>query len=213
MSRSEWSRKKPEPPKPEPKVKAKITLPKRKEANAMAKPPAKKPHPTTVPRERYEQKLAQVREQQAEVERLGRRIEEIRAEIARNREQHEQQAAAIQAKTREFQAQAEEAKAKTKAMERDGWVEQAARRERFHESEDAARLIDPTTVKSAEEADRAVRRLAEAKPHLVKPTRPATLADLGVRAGGRDARDDGEDVLRAIRDAMSAPRDPVAPGS
>ncbi len=104
------------------------------------------------------------------------------------------------------------AEARSAAIERKGWIEQAAHNARLRDVDDAMAMIDATTIESAEDADRAVLDLAATKPHLVQPCPRAEPRLLGVPGTVATNPDEemGKALVDAIRHAYNEPRDALA---
>lgn len=96
------------------------------------------------------------REQQGlpELDQMKKRLEaaEKRAEEADNR-------------AKEFEAQATNTR-------REQWVSTAAAGQNFIDPDDAVRYVDLSEIESADEAERAVKRVAKAKAHLLRDEDP-----------------------------------------
>lgn len=86
-------------------------------------------------------------------------------ELERERKRAEQ----LEKRIQEAEQRAEQSERAVQRTQRERWIAAAAARENFVDPDDAARYLDIDDVEDADQAERAVKRLAKSKQHLVKP--------------------------------------------
>lgn len=131
-------------------------------------PPEPTPPPSQPPSAKDDVPLEnRLAEAQRKAEKAQREAEELRKwkEDQEAKTLSEQQKAEKKAKEAEERAIAAESRA-TK-LERSSWVAGAALSEKFVDPSDAASLVDLSSIESQEDAAKAVKDLAERKPHLI----------------------------------------------
>jgi len=85
-------------------------------------------------------------------------------ELERERKRAEQ----LEKRIAESEKRAEEAETRALNTERSRWIAKAAAGQNFIDPDDASRFVDLSGIESAEDADRAVKRVAKEKKHLIK---------------------------------------------
>ena len=85
-------------------------------------------------------------------------------ELERERKRAEQ----LEQRTAAAEKRAEEAEARALNTERSRWVATAASGQNFIDPDDATRFVDLADIESADDAEKAVKRVAKAKAHLIK---------------------------------------------
>jgi DNA repair exonuclease SbcCD ATPase subunit len=124
------------------------------------------PAERTVPYERFQQVNQQAKEAKQQLEDLRGRLEELetrdQSEVERERAKREQ-----------YESRSRELEQRLTVMERSSWLRSAAADAGFDDPEDAVAFINPSSVESEDEAERAVKKLAKRKPKLLRDTSPA----------------------------------------
>jgi predicted phage tail protein len=123
------------------------------------------PQERTVPYDRFQQVNQKARDAEKQIESLTARLEELetrdQSEVERERNKREQ-----------FESKSRELEQRLAVMERSTWLRSAAADAGFDDPEDAVAFINPASVESEDEAERAVKKLAKRKPKLLRDTSP-----------------------------------------
>lgn len=136
-----------------------------------------------VPYERFKTTYDRAQVLESEAKDLRRRLEEReQADLS------EQEKLARRAEQAELRAQ--ELETRTTQMERSAWIRDAAQKHDFQDPGDAVALSAGAAISDEREAERAVRDLAKAKPHLIKPQEAAAPTVGRVLSNGRPAAGD-----------------------
>lgn len=170
-------------------------------------PPASEPGDEggRVPRERLNKVLEEKKAAEEERDRLKKEAEERAAADLSDKEKAER-------KAEQAEQRAKDAETKATELERSGWVRDAAQAESFTDPADAVAFLTLSELEDEEAATKAVKELAEKKPHLVgaaagggRPQafgRPAGgTASPPASEGGKDdggKTEAGSDILRLI---------------
>jgi tRNA nucleotidyltransferase/poly(A) polymerase len=150
-----------------------------------------------VPYERFQQANKKAKEAADRAKALERDMADLRAQIAerdekglpeldqlkRRLEQAEKRAQDAETKAGEFEQQVTNAR-------RERWITAAAQSQGFEDPDDATRYVDVGDIESAEDAERAVKRVARSKKYLLKSEEPVLPGK--VLNGGRQTGKDGE---------------------
>lgn len=136
-----------------------------------------------IPYERFEKVNAKARSEAKRAADLEKRVADMQAQLEeretaglpdleRERKAREQ----LEKKLADAERRAEDTERKATLMQRRSLVESAAARAGFDDPSDATRypeLVDLDAIEDADQADRAVKRLAKAKPRLLKDDGPS----------------------------------------
>jgi hypothetical protein len=87
-------------------------------------------------------------------------------------EQARKRAEAAEKRAEENERKAAEADARVANLTKASWVTAAAREQGFTDPSDAAAFLDLSVIDDEKDAERAVKRLTQSKPHLIKPDGP-----------------------------------------
>jgi hypothetical protein len=125
------------------------------------------PEPEPVPTDRpAENVIAEARSKQRKAESEAADLRK-RLEALEDKDRTESERATKRAETAE--AEAAELRSQTQRLERGGWLRSAATEAGFLDPDDAVAFTDVAEVEDAREAKAHVKKLAERKPHLLKP--------------------------------------------
>jgi DNA repair ATPase RecN len=164
----------------------------------------KEPESTTedqhVPYERFKKANTQAKEAKDHAAKLERDLDDLRArleeretaglpELERERKRAEQ----LEKRAADAEKRADAAETTAQNSKRERWITSAASALNFIDPDDAARFVDLADVESAEDAERAVKRVAKAKKHLVKSEDPALPGQL---------LKDGQRITKAKEDEL-----------
>lgn len=120
----------------------------------------------TVPYERFQQVNEAAKTARTQLEEMQQRLQELedrdKSELDRERSKREQ-----------LEKQASDAMQRLTVMERSSWLRSAAAEAGFDDPEDAVAFINPSSIESAEQAEKEVKRLAKRKPKLLRDSSPA----------------------------------------
>lgn len=161
-----------------------------------------------VPYERFQQANKKAREAADRAKALERDLAEMRQAMEDREEkglpeldQLRKRLDVAEKRAQEAEQRAEQTEHKATRMQRERMVSQAASKLNFIDPDDAARYVDLDDIEDADQAERAVKRVAKAKQHLVKsddPKLPGRVLENG-RTADRD------------RDGRERPRSPIDP--
>lgn len=162
--------------------------------------PAEEPR---IPRERLNQEAAKRKQAEKELTELRTRLEELEASGLSELEQAKKRAEALERRAAEAEERATQQENAVKQTRAENWLSAAATAAGFEDAEDAVLRIKTDDIESPEDAERAVKKLAKAKPRLLKTDDPQlpgrVLADGRTPQPGKDpAREMGESFLREI---------------
>ncbi len=169
-----------------------------------------------VPYERFQKANLKAKEAADRASKLEREIADLRAqfeeresaglpELERERKRAEQ----LEKRAAEAEKRAEETERNLSRAQRERWAAQAASALNFVDPDDAARYLDLDDIEDADQAERAVKRVAKAKPHLLRgeePKLPGRVLENGRTAspskgaaGGIDAKTEAESLAAGLK--------------
>lgn len=142
-------------------------------------PAAEKPHEETVAYERFQQANKKAKEAADRAKALERQMAELQhqmeeresaglPELERERKRAEQ----LEKRAAEAEKRAEESEQRVVRSQRERWVTVAAQTQNFADPSDASAFLDLDSIEDEKDAERAVKRLAGSKKHLLKSTDP-----------------------------------------
>ena len=166
----------------------------------------------TVPYERFTKVNQQAKEAKAQTAELQKQIADLKAqmderetaglpELERERKRAEQ----LEKRAAEAEAKATEADSKLARSQKERWVTAAAKD--FADPADAVAFVDLDAIEDEKDAERAVKRLAGQKKHLLKadePVLPGRVLQNGQQpqrtsAGGIDPTAEAESLANSLQ--------------
>lgn len=148
-------------------------------------PPAPEPEPTPapeptpssdddarIPRERLNQEAKKRRDAERKAEDLTRQLEEAQNAGLPEVDQLKKRLEAAEKRAEEADRKAQDIESKLERTRKERWVTAAAREQNFADPSDAAAFVELDDIESEKDAERAVKRLAGSKKHLVKTESP-----------------------------------------
>jgi hypothetical protein len=149
-----------------------------------------------VPYERFQQANKKAKEAADRAKALEGELQKIREDLADRDEkglpeldQMKRRLESAEKRAQEAEQRATETESKATRMQRERLVTQAASKQNFIDPDDAARYIDLDDIEDADAAERAVKRVAKAKKHLIKldePVIPGQVLQNGQRTTTTD---------------------------
>jgi len=132
-----------------------------------------------VPYERFQKVNAQAKEAKAAAASAAKQIADLKAqmderesaglpELDRERKRAEQ----LEKRAEEADKRAADAESRIQKSERKGWITAAAQAQNFADPSDAAAFVNLDDIEDEKDAERAVKRLAGQKKHLLKAEEP-----------------------------------------
>lgn len=132
-----------------------------------------------VPYERFQKANQQAKEAKDRASKLERDMAELKAQIEERDQQglpeldrERKRAEQLEKRIADAEKRAEEADQKVARTQRERWVAQAAAKQNFVDPDDAARYVDLGDIEDSDQAERAVKRVAKAKEHLLRKEDP-----------------------------------------
>jgi hypothetical protein len=148
-----------------------------------------------VPYERFQQVNQQAKDAKEKAAKLESDLADIRSQMEEREQQGLPELDQLRkrlekAEQRAEQAEQEREKALGEAanVRRERWVTAAAAAQNFIDPDDAVRYVDLSEVESIEDAERAVKRVAKQKQHLIRDEEPK-LPGRVLRDGQREKQD------------------------
>jgi hypothetical protein len=130
--------------------------------------------------ERLNKESGKRKEAEGRAKSLEREMAELRAQVEEREnaglpelERERQRAKKLEERIAEAERRAEEADRRVQMTQRERWVTQAAAKLNFIDPDDAARYVDLDDIEDIDQAERAVKRVAKAKEHLLRKEDPA----------------------------------------
>jgi DNA repair exonuclease SbcCD ATPase subunit len=141
--------------------------------------PTTEPEDQRVPYERFQQANKKAKEASDQAKQLQKQMDALRDQLSEREQAGLPELDQMKKRLEAAEKRAEQAEAKAGEFEqqvtnsrRERWITAAASSQNFIDPDDASRFVDLTDIESAEDAERAVKRIAKAKKHLVKPDEP-----------------------------------------
>lgn len=160
-----------------------------------ATPETEPKHEDSVSYERFKKANEQAREAKRKVGDLEKAILDLQAKMQDREnadlpelERERKRAEALEKRIREAEERAAAAERDVSRSQRERWVTAAAGELRFADPSDAAAFLDLDSIEDERDAQRAVKRLAGAKKHLLRsddPVLPGRVLRDGQRDDGR----------------------------
>ena len=132
-----------------------------------------------VPYERFQQANKKAKEAADQAKQLQKQMDDLKAQLSEREQAGLPELDQLKKRVEAAEKRADQAEAKAGEFEqqatntrRERWVAAAAASQNFIDPDDASRFVDLADIESAEDAERAVKRIAKAKKHLVKPDEP-----------------------------------------
>ena len=133
----------------------------------------------SVPYERFDKVNKQAKEAKAQAAQLSKDMAELRAQMEEREtaglpelERERKRAEQLEKRAAEAEKRAEEAAATVLKGQRERWVTSAAAAQNFADPSDASAFLNLEDIEDEKDAERAVKRLAGQKKHLVKADEP-----------------------------------------
>ncbi len=146
-------------------------------------------HEETVPFDRFQQVNRKAKEAadgrkaaESEAAKLRQQLEDRESAGLPEVEQMKKRLEAAEKRAEENERKANEAEASVARASKDRWVTAAAQAQNFADPTDASAFLNLDDIEDEKDAERAVKRLATAKKHLVKaegPTLPGRVLENG----------------------------------
>ena len=134
----------------------------------------------TVPASRFAEMAKHKKAADAKAKQLERQITELQQSMEEREsaglpelEQMKRQMQKLEERAAAAERERDETKSEAQTIRAQGWISAAARDANFEDPEDAVLRISAADIESPEEAEREVKKLAKAKPRLVKQDDPA----------------------------------------
>lgn len=138
-----------------------------------------KPTEESVPFERFKQVNTKAKEAAERAKALEREVAEMRRQMEEREtaglpelEQMKKRLEAAERRAEENDRKAQQAEAKVVNAQRERWITAAAQAANFADPSDAAAFLNLDEIEDEKDAERAVKRLAQSKKHLIKPDGP-----------------------------------------
>lgn len=132
-----------------------------------------------VPYDRFKKVNAQAKEAKDRAKALETEMAELRSRLEEREsaglpelEQMKRQMSKLEERAARAEAERDQTKTEAQTLRAQGLIAAAARDANFEDPEDAVLRISANDIESPEDAERAVKRLAKAKPRLVKAEEP-----------------------------------------
>lgn len=133
----------------------------------------------TVPASRFAEMAKHKKAADAKAKELERQVNDLRSQMEDREsaglpelEQMKRQMAKLEQRAAEAEQERDQTRTEAQTIRAEGWISAAARDAGFEDPEDAVLRISAGDVESPEDAERAVKRLAKAKPRLLKAEEP-----------------------------------------
>jgi DNA repair exonuclease SbcCD ATPase subunit len=174
-------------------------------------------HEETIPYERFQQANRKAKEAADRAKEAEKRAQELQAAMEEREqqglpelEQLRKQVDKAEKRAQEAERRAEEQERRVQRGQRERWVTAAAQNQNFADPSDASAFLNLDDIEDEKDAERAVKRLAGSKKHLLKPDEPqlpGRVLSNGQRVtadGQADPRrtqmeDEGNVILEGIR--------------
>lgn len=184
-------------------------------ATSAAEPAAPtEPQERTVPYERFQQKNEEAKAAAEANKDLLARLEDLEAqgqsETERERKQRERAEKALADTQAELQAREE----RLARMEKGGWVRNAAAQAGFANPDDAVAFADLDGLESERDADKAIKKLSEQRPYLLRQETPGSQLGQVLNQGqvpgqAPEQTDEGEQFVNDLKAALRGNRTSV----
>lgn len=163
-----------------------------------------------IPRERLNQETKKRKEAEKKLTDMQRRLDELEAAGLSETEQERKARERVERERDELKAERDQLAQDGQKARAESWITAAARDAGFEDAEDAVLRINAADIETAEDAERAVKRLAKAKPRLLAAEEPKLPGQVLANGRATTGKDDGkpksaidpEGEARGIADAL-----------
>jgi hypothetical protein len=176
-----------------------------------------------VPYERFQQANNKAKEAAERAKALERDLADLRAQIEEREtaglpelERERKRAEQLEKRAAEAEKRAEETERNLARSQRERWVTAAASAQNFADPSDASAFVNLDDIEDEKDAERAVKRLAASKKHLVKdedPKLPGRVLADGRRtaattttAGGIDPAAEADQLAQSLKQFLKTSR-------